>query len=97
MFQDWYENLVNCILKGARRKDDYWLYLKAKSKLAKELDIKKFITNIHLVQNAVKFLTTQNQRKLLKMTANKNIVVLAKEDKEKLEKSIEQLSLTELT
>ena len=84
MFQEWFEDLLNFITRK-EQKEDYWVYLKAKSKLAKELDIKRFITNLHLIHNAVKFLTTARQRSLMRMKADKNVIVLKEDEKELLE------------
>ena len=84
-------------MKKTHRDDKDWKMLKAQSKLAKELDIKRFINNLHFMQNALNFLTTERQRKLLRMKADKNVIFLEDSDKELLAKPLDKLNLRELT
>lgn len=64
--------------------DDELHYLKACETLNKELDIKHFIKNIRLLRNSLKFLTTRKERHLVRMQADKNVVVLNENDKDGL-------------
>jgi len=64
--------------------DDELHYLKARETLNKELDIKHFIKNIRLLRNSLKFLTTRKERHLVRMQADKNVVVVNKQDKDEL-------------
>lgn len=64
--------------------DSDWHFLKAKDKLEHELDIEHFIKNIRLLRNAFKFLTTRRERYLVRMQADKNVIMFREEDKKDL-------------
>lgn len=50
------------------------------------------------MQNALKFLTTERQRNLLRLKADKNVIEYNEyEDKDLLEESLDKLSLAEIT
>jgi hypothetical protein len=58
--------------------------LKAKERLEGELDINQFIKHSRLLRNAFKFLTTKRERHLVRMQADKNVIVLREQDKSHL-------------
>ena len=58
--------------------------MKAYAKLDRDLDIKRFISKFHFIQNAMKFLTTSKQRKLIRMKADKNVLTITQKDKDAL-------------
>ena len=64
--------------------DSDWHFLKAKEKLEHELDIEHLIKNIRLLRNAFKFLTTRRERYLVRMQADKNVIMFKEEDKQNL-------------
>ena len=74
--------------KCCRRKCDLnneeWHYLKAKDRLNKELDIEQLLKNVRLLRNAFKFLTTRRERYLVRMQADKNVILVREEDKKLL-------------
>ena len=74
-------NLLRKVCRRLKLDDDELHYLKARETLNKELDIKHFIKNIRLIRNSLKFLTTRKERHLVRMQADKNVVVLNKQDK----------------
>jgi hypothetical protein len=69
-------------------KDQEWHYLKAKDRLDRELDIECFIKNVRLLKNAFKFLTTRRERYLVRMQADKNVIIVREEDKQDLVKKL---------
>jgi hypothetical protein len=44
----------------------------------------QFIRNIRLLRNSLKFLTTKRERCLVKMQADKNVIILKESDKAQL-------------
>jgi hypothetical protein len=70
--------------KSCPLNDSDWHFLKAKEKLERELDIEHFIKNIRLLRNAFKFLTTRRERYLVRMQADKNVIMFREEDKQHL-------------
>lgn len=58
--------------------------MKASIKLAKEMDIKQFIQRLRASRNAMKFLTTQQERRIVKMQADQNLFTLKETDKKLL-------------
>ena len=72
------------LFSSCKFKDNEWHYLKAKDRLDKELDIECFIKNVRLLKNAFKFLTTRRERYLVRMQADKNVIILREEDKQDL-------------
>lgn len=58
--------------------------MKAHNRLQNELDIKQFIRNIRTLRNSLKFLTTRRERNLVKMQADKNVIILKESDKAQL-------------
>ena len=60
----------NCPLSDSDRH-----FIKAKEKLENELDIEHLIKNNRLLKNALNFLTTKRERYLLRMQANKNVIM----------------------
>ena len=75
---------MNCC-KRCSLNDNDWYFLKAKDKLQHELDIEHFIKNIRLLRNAFKFLTTRRERYLLRMQADKNVIIFREDDKNNIE------------
>jgi hypothetical protein len=69
--------------------------MKAAARLAKEMDIKRFIRAICSSKNSMKFLTTRNERRIIQMQADKNVLTLKEEEKGKLE-HLDELSENEL-
>jgi len=82
--------------KSFRYRDDDYFAMKASMRLAKEMDIKKFIQSIRANRNSMKFLTTQRERRIVKMQADKNVLTLEEGDKQMLEEDREDLSPAEL-
>ena len=64
--------------------------------MSKELDIKNFIQGLRLTRNAMKFLTTQTERRFVKMQADKNVLVIREGERDLLEKDPGDLSETEV-
>lgn len=73
-----------------------WYFLKARSKLAKELDIQRLIKNIIKMKIQMKFLTTHTERRLAGMQASNKIIVMKKDDKIKLTKPLNKMTLRDL-
>ena len=69
---------------GCRLKDEEWHYLKAQDRINYEFDIEHLIKNVRLLKNAFKFLTTKRERCLVRMQADKNLIVVREEDKKVL-------------
>jgi hypothetical protein len=65
---------MNCC-KNCPLSDSDWHFIKAKEKLENELDIEHLIKNNRLLKNALNFLTTKRERYLLRMQANKNVIM----------------------
>jgi hypothetical protein len=61
--------------------DEKFVYLKAKKRLEGELDIYQFVKHGRLLRNAFKFLTTKRERHLVRMQADKNVIVVREQDK----------------
>lgn len=61
--------------------DEKFVYLKAKQRLEAELDIYQFVKHGRLLRNAFKFLTTKRERHLVRMQADKNVIVVREQDK----------------
>ena len=73
-----------------------YLYFKAQAQLASELDIKRILKSLRLMRSFIKFKTTKTERKLLRMQAANNVVVLHQgEDVRKLY-DLQNLSLKKL-
>lgn len=87
--------LMKCF-KSLRYRDDDYFAMKASMRLAKEMDIKKFVQSVRANRNSMKFLTTQRERRIVKMQADKNVLTLEEGEKQKLEEDPEDLSQTEL-
>ena len=62
--------------KNFKYKDDDYFAIKAAMRLGKEMDIKRFIRAIRSSKNSMKFLTTRNERKIIQMQADKNVLTL---------------------
>jgi hypothetical protein len=82
--------------KYFRYKDDDYFAMKGSMRLSKEMDIKRFIRAIRSSKNSMKFLTTQRERRIVKMQADKNVLTLEEGDKQMLEEDREDLSPAEL-
>ena len=63
--------------------------------MSKELDIKNFIQSLRTNRNSMKFLTTQAERRFVRMQADKNVLVLREGEKSLLEMDPGDLSQTE--
>ena len=59
-------------------------------RLAKEMDIKNIILNLRNIRNMMQFTTTRGERRLNKMQADKNVIMITQKDKDILEKFIER-------
>ena len=81
--------------KYFRYQDDDYFAMKAAARLAKEMDIKRFIRAIRSSKNSMKFHTTRNERRIIQMQADKNVLTLKEEGKGKLE-NLDELSENEL-
>ena len=64
-------------------------------RILKELDIKNFIQSLRTNRNSMKFLTTQAERRFVRMQADKNVLVLREGEKSLLEMDPGDLSQTE--
>ena len=64
-------------------------------RISKELDIKNFIQSLRTNRNSMKFLTTQAERRFVRMQADKNVLVLREGEKSLLEMDPGDLSQTE--
>ena len=64
-------------------------------RMSKELDIKNFIQSLRTNRNSMKFLTTQAERRFVRMQADKNVLVLREGEKSLLEMDPGDLSQTE--
>jgi hypothetical protein len=76
---EWVENFLSKLSKCCRTckiRDEKYVYLKAKERLEGELDINQFIKHGRLLRNAFKFLTTKRERHLVRMQADKNVIVV---------------------
>ena len=58
--------------------------MQARKKLNQELDISKFIKNIRLLRNSLKFLTDRRERYLVRMQADKNVITQKPENPDKI-------------
>jgi hypothetical protein len=63
--------LMKCF-KYFRYQDDDYFAMKAAARLAKEMDIKRFIRAIRSSKNSMKFLTTRNERRIIQMQAGES-------------------------
>ena len=70
--------------------------MKARMQLAKEMDIKRYVQSVRANRNSMKFLTTQRERRIIAMQADKNVLTLQEYDEQKLEKDPKDLSQNEL-
>lgn len=77
--------------------ENEWMYLKAKNRLAAELDITRLIKNLRTQNNLLKLISSQRELKLVRMQANKNVIMLRESDKHQLLKPLEYKSLSELS
>ena len=82
--------------KCCKPSQDVWYFIKAKKKLSKELDISYFIKNIRLLRNSLKFLTSQRERFLTRMHADKNVFYLREEEKPLLARKFSNMVLSRL-
>ena len=87
--------LMKCF-KSLRYRDEDYFAMKARMRLAKEMDIKRYVQSVRANRNSMKFLTTQRERRIVKMQADKNVLTLQEDDKHKLEEDPEDLSPNEL-
>ena len=67
--------LMKCF-KSLRYRDDDYFAMKARMRLAKEMDIKKYVQSVRANRNSMKFLTTQRERRIVAMQADKNVLTL---------------------
>lgn len=80
-WQTYLKKMLSKCCRGYRLKDEEWHYLKAQDRIDYEFDIEHLIKNVRLLKNAFKFLTTKRERRLVRMQADKNVIVLREEDK----------------
>jgi hypothetical protein len=64
--------------------------------LAAELDISRILNSLRFMRNAVRYLTTQRERMLLRMQADKIMIVVKEEEYAQLKLAVSKKSLTEL-
>lgn len=76
-----------CFPKKKLTERDY-AYKKATHKLTAELDIKRIMNSLRVFRSALKFLTTSDQRKLIRMQAANNVIEVRPEEYENLTKPI---------
>lgn len=57
-----------------------YAYIKARNKLAGELDIKRILQSLRLFRASLRFLTTPKQRKLLRLQAANNVIEVTPEE-----------------
>ena len=65
-----------------KRSERDWLYMKAQHRLRNEVDMKRFVKSIRSTRNILTLLTTSIERRLVKMSSEKNVVQL-RGDKDK--------------
>ena len=82
--------------KQLRYRDEDYFAMKARMQLAKEMDIKRYVQSVRANRNSMKFLTTQRERRIIAMQADKNVLTLQEYDEQKLEKDPKDLSQNEL-
>ena len=91
------ETFRKCLAKCFERlkpSDEDYYFKKAQLRLSKELDIKNFIQGLRTHSNSMKFLTTQAERKFVRMQAYKNVLVLKEGERSFLEMDPGDLSET---
>jgi hypothetical protein len=86
--------LAKCCRRLKFSDEDYY-FKKAQLRMSKELDIKNFIQSLRTNRNSMKFLTTQAERRFVRMQADKNVLVLREGEKSLLEMDPGDLSQTE--
>lgn len=56
-------------------------YFKAKLRLHRELDVTKLVKNLRNIRNMLQFMTTRGERRLNRMQADKNMVIIGMKEK----------------
>lgn len=64
-------------------------YFKAKLRLHRELDVTKLVKNLRNIRNMLQFMTTRGERRLNRMQADKNMVIIGMKEKTVLQKFLE--------
>ena len=96
LLENFRKYLAKCFKKLKLSEEDYY-FRKARLRMSKEMDIKNFIKSLRTNRNTIKFLTTQPERRFVRMQADKNVLVLNDQaEKDLLEKDAGDLSPTEL-
>lgn len=71
-------------------------FKKSTHKLAAELDITRILNSLRFMRNAVRYLTTRRERMLLRMQADKIMIVVKEEEKAQLKQDVSKKSLPEI-
>ena len=96
LLENFRKYLAKCLKKLKLSEEDYY-FRKARLRMSKEMDIKNFIKSLRTNRNTIKFLTTQPERRFVRMQADKIVLVLNDQaEKDLLEKDAGDLSPTEL-
>jgi hypothetical protein len=66
LIENFREYLAKCFKKLKLNDEDYY-FRKARLRMSKEMDIKNFIKSLRTNRNTIKFLTTQPERRFVKM------------------------------
>ena len=64
--------------------------------MAAELDISRILNSLRFMRNAVRYLTTRRERMLLRMQADKIMIVVKEDEKAQLKQAVSKKSLAEL-
>lgn len=86
--------VINCVLRSCsrNRKRDF-NYLKARHLLASELDIKRILKTLRYLRNAVRLMTTADDRKLLRMQAKYHLAGCNGQDTKFVQEPLHQKTL----
>jgi hypothetical protein len=73
-----------------------YAYIKARQKLASELDIKRVLQSLRLFRASLRFLTTPKQRKLLRLQAANNVIEVTPEEYTALKTPLKKKLLSDI-
>jgi hypothetical protein len=77
----WFRSLLRRCFKTIQIEANDKLYLRANKRLEKELDVCRVLKNMRYMRNALVYLTSKQERRLLKMQASQNVFDLRRLEK----------------
>ena len=94
-YKDVRELFMRCF-KSFQYTDEDYFYKKGRLKLGQEMDIRHYIREMRHTRNSMKHMTTKAERRLVQMQADKNVIFLKEDEKEKLEDSPWEMTTQEI-